>query len=159
MLTGVATQGDGRQLVLIGISEGNWQMLRPGRDRPLHVKGAELGLPVDVIVWSGKDERTMAAQMREWTDAAIREADPPPPPTAPEPVNAGVDHGAVPEAAMRAAIEAAHAELVKAGVQDPGVVLIAQEDATQARGLASTIANPADLLRVVLWNLEQRAGG
>lgn len=155
MIKAVATQPDGRKLVLLGLSADNYALLAPDRQAPLMVRGAQIDLDFDLMVFTGTDERTMAAQMKEHLGVQdVREADPAPPPTAPAPSGADVDHGGLPHDAMMAATHAAHQALVDHGVSDPALVLIAQ-DARQRRGMSCTVANPADLLRVVLFNLEQ----
>lgn len=156
MLKATMTQPNGRPLILLGLSKRNWQALAPVRDMPLMVRGEELDLDFDVVLWTGTDERTMAAQLRDmYGITEFRESDPAPEGTAPEPAKSDVQHGPVPEAAMRAANQAAYDALIAHGVQEPAMILIAQ-DGEQRRGMASNIQNPADLLRVVLWNLERR---
>lgn len=157
MLTAKMTDAQGRLIILLGLAKENWERLAPHRDEPLVVRGEQLGLEFDVVVFTGRDERTMAAQLRERaaTDVEVVVGSAPPP-TAPDPRHASVDHGGLPHEAMRSALQAAHHELVAHGVRDPALVLIAQ-DPHQQRGLATTVRNPADLLRVVLYNLE-RAG-
>lgn len=151
---------DGRLTIMLGLSMDNYRLLHPGADSPLRVDGRELGLAFDVVIFTGKDERTMLAQVRDAgaSIGTVRMGDPAPPPTAPEPAKAGVDHGSLPEDAMRAALERAYHALEEFGIHNPAITLIVQDD-DQRRGLASTIANPADLLRVVLFNLESKGIG
>lgn len=158
MLATRVMAADGRLIILLGLSEENHRILGTGYDGAIMVEGKALGLAFDLMIFTGKDERTMLADLRDRgvQIGQVRESDPAPPPTAPTPRNAGTGHGGLPEGAMRAAVEAAHAALHEHGVENPAVVLIGQEDGTQRRGLASTVANPDDLLRVVLYNVEQR---
>ena len=159
MLKTAFTGPDGRRVVVLMLSPDNYRLLAPDQDAPIYVDGSELALRFDLLLMTGADERTMMAQLREsfGDDLRFREAQPRPAPTAPEPEHATADHDALPAGAMQAAFDAAHAALVEHGVADPAVVLIAQ-DPSQRRGLASGVVNVADLLRVVLYNLELQAG-
>lgn len=57
---------DGKALMVIGLSFGNLDKFRaqPG-DTYIKVTGAELGLPVDVLIFSGETEAHMAETIKE----------------------------------------------------------------------------------------------
>jgi hypothetical protein len=57
MIKGVATDADGRQLLMIGLSFGNLDKFRalPG-DTFIRIDGKEMNLPFDVLIFSGKTE-------------------------------------------------------------------------------------------------------
>ena len=57
MIKGTATGPDGRSILLIGLSFRNLDIFRtePG-DTFIKIEGKELGLPVDVMIFSGETE-------------------------------------------------------------------------------------------------------
>jgi hypothetical protein len=57
MIKATSTGPDGRTLLLIGLSFGNLDRFRaqPG-DTFIKIDGSELGLPVDVVIFSGETE-------------------------------------------------------------------------------------------------------
>ena len=63
MIKAVATRGE-RQLLMIGLSFGNLDKFRkePG-DTFIGIDGAETGLPVDVILFSGATEADCASSL------------------------------------------------------------------------------------------------
>jgi hypothetical protein len=63
MIKATATQGD-RTLLMIGLSFGNLDKFRaaPG-DTYIRIDGKEMGLPVDVLLFSGMTEQEMQAMM------------------------------------------------------------------------------------------------
>lgn len=69
---------------------------------------------------------------------------------------------AIPQGPVAAAINAAHGELLAAGLENPVEILIVQtHDAdghNTGRSLASSAANPQDILRIVLRNLQRHHG-
>jgi hypothetical protein len=54
---------DGRELIGFGLTEKNVEALKRGE--PIDIFGAEWGAPFDVVIFYGKDEQTMAADMRK----------------------------------------------------------------------------------------------
>jgi len=52
----------GRTLVGLGITEKNVERLKLGH--PIHIMGIEMGLPFDITIFYGKDEQTIAADLR-----------------------------------------------------------------------------------------------
>jgi hypothetical protein len=64
MIKALATGPDGKKLLVIGLSFGN---LDKFRREPLHthitIKGDEIGLPIDVIIMSGRTEVEMGEFM------------------------------------------------------------------------------------------------
>jgi hypothetical protein len=60
MIKGVATDADGRQLLMIGLSFGNLDKFRelPG-DTYIRIDGKEMDLPIDVMIFSGETEAHM----------------------------------------------------------------------------------------------------
>jgi hypothetical protein len=60
MIKGVATDADGRQLLMIGLSFGNLDKFRalPG-DTFIRIDGKEMDLPFDVLIFSGETEADM----------------------------------------------------------------------------------------------------
>ena len=65
MIKATAKLGDGRHMLIIGLSFGN---LAKFRDAPLDtfikIDGKEMGLPLDVILFSGETEDSMAKMMK-----------------------------------------------------------------------------------------------
>ena len=66
MIKAVANVGD-RSLVVLGLSFRNLDRFReqPG-DTFIKIDGNELGLPVDIIIFSGETEAHMAVAMQEF---------------------------------------------------------------------------------------------
>jgi hypothetical protein len=58
-----ATSANGRELVGFGLTEKNVEQLKKGN--PVFVMGVEMGLQFDVTIFYGKDEQTIAADMRK----------------------------------------------------------------------------------------------
>jgi len=52
----------GQTAVMLGLSEGNLGQLRKGR--PIHIFGAEMGLPVDIVIFWGPTEDKLAEMCR-----------------------------------------------------------------------------------------------
>ena len=51
---------NGRDTVIIGLTFGNLAKLRAEADATyLHIEGAEMSLPFDIIIFSGKDVKTL----------------------------------------------------------------------------------------------------
>jgi hypothetical protein len=66
MIKAIATDGTGRKILMIGLSFGNLDKLRadPG-DSFIRIRGQEVGLPVDVMIFSGETEAQLADLMAE----------------------------------------------------------------------------------------------
>lgn len=67
MIKAIATDGTtGRKILMIGLSFGNLDKFRaePG-DTFIRIRGQEVGLPVDVIIFSGETEAQLADLMAE----------------------------------------------------------------------------------------------
>ena len=63
MIKATATQGD-RTLLMIGLSFGNLDRFRAEpSDTFICIDGKEMGLPIDVLLFSGKTEADMQALM------------------------------------------------------------------------------------------------
>ena len=64
MIKALTTGEDGRPLVVIGLSFGNLDRFRaaPG-DTFIKVDGKEMGLPVDIVIFSGETEAHCAASL------------------------------------------------------------------------------------------------
>jgi hypothetical protein len=58
-----AASSSGREILGFGLTEQNIQQLKKGN--PVFVMGPEMGLPFDVTIIYGKDEQTMAADLRK----------------------------------------------------------------------------------------------
>lgn len=60
MIKALTTGPDGKTLLVIGLSFGNLDRFRaqPG-DTFIKIEGAELGLPMDVLIFSGETETKM----------------------------------------------------------------------------------------------------
>lgn len=83
MIKATATSPDGsRKIVMLGLSEENLRRLR--QDKPIHIGPGEmvqLGLPaVELVIFWGKDEATMAKMMEPMIDAETRVHNVGPPP-------------------------------------------------------------------------------
>ena len=61
MIKAVANLNDGTQLLVIGLSHTNLDRLREGK--PIHFRGALLGLLVDVMVFAGETEASMTYEL------------------------------------------------------------------------------------------------
>ena len=63
MIKATATQGD-RTVLMVGLSFGNLDKFRaePG-DTFIRIDGRAMGLPIDVLIFSGKTEADMQAMM------------------------------------------------------------------------------------------------
>ena len=64
MIKATATGPDGRELLMIGLSFGNLDKFRakPG-DTFIRIDGEEMGLPLDVLIFSGTTEAHMQEMM------------------------------------------------------------------------------------------------
>ena len=61
MIKAIAADGTGKKILMIGLSFGNLDKFRaePG-DTFIRIRGQEVGLPVDVLIFSGETEAQMA---------------------------------------------------------------------------------------------------
>ena len=66
MIKATATDGTGRKILMIGLSFGNLDKFRaePG-DTFIRIRGQEVGLPVDVVIFSGETEAQLADLMAQ----------------------------------------------------------------------------------------------
>lgn len=56
-------RGNGRTLVLLGITDQNIARLREGR--PIHIHGEEMGIgPLDICIITGKDEADLVKTLK-----------------------------------------------------------------------------------------------
>ena len=64
MIKAIATDGTGKKILMIGLSFGNLDKFRaePG-DTFIRIRGQEVGLPVDVMIFSGETEAKLAELM------------------------------------------------------------------------------------------------
>jgi len=67
MITASAKSPDGRDLLIIGLSFGNLDKFRaaPG-DTHIAIDGRKLGLPIDVMIFSGETEAHCAETLAEF---------------------------------------------------------------------------------------------
>lgn len=63
MLRATGIQTNGRKAVVLGIDAENVKRLQEGK--PIHVDGASLGVPVDVMLFYGETNKHMLADLRE----------------------------------------------------------------------------------------------
>jgi hypothetical protein len=65
MIKAIATGPDGKTLLMIGLSYGNLNKFRaqPG-DTYIKILGSEVGLPVDVVIFSGETEAHCADTLK-----------------------------------------------------------------------------------------------
>jgi hypothetical protein len=78
MIKATATQADGRTLLTIGLSFGNLDKFRsqPG-DTFIRIDGKAMGLPIDILIFSGETEAHMQAIFATAiTDKTILHIDP-----------------------------------------------------------------------------------
>lgn len=62
MLKMVATLPNGRSLLVLGLSAENMRRL-PGA--PIKIKGEDIGLPLDVVIFTGDTEQSMARDLAD----------------------------------------------------------------------------------------------
>lgn len=76
MLKATATGPDGRPLLVIGLSFRNLEVFRqrPG-DTFIKIAGAELGLPIDVVIFSGETEAHLARHVPVGPDTIVHISD------------------------------------------------------------------------------------
>jgi hypothetical protein len=55
------TEGGGRQMIGLGLSDGNLGKLWEGQ--PIHIMAEELGIGFDLLIFWGKNEQAMQAQL------------------------------------------------------------------------------------------------
>lgn len=73
MMKFTVTKSDGRMLLGLGLSFGNLDKFRQEpRDTFIPIDGKELGLPVDVIIFSGETEAHMTEMMAQFRRARDR---------------------------------------------------------------------------------------
>jgi hypothetical protein len=66
MLKGIAEEKDGRKVVLIGLSRKNLEILMAEMlDTHIRVSGKEMGIPMDILIFSGETEEVMALMMTQ----------------------------------------------------------------------------------------------
>ena len=66
MIKATATLGD-RKLLMIGLSFSNLDKFRrEPRDTFINIDGKEMGLPIDVLLFSGETEAHMTAMMMDY---------------------------------------------------------------------------------------------
>lgn len=63
MIKATGGSEDGRKFILLGLSEMNLGKLREGK--PIHIYGAELGIPQDIIIFWGPTEDALAADLSQ----------------------------------------------------------------------------------------------
>lgn len=64
MIKAIATSPDGRTIVMLGLTFGNLDTFRrePG-DTYIKIDGKEMGLPVDIMIFSGETEAHCAKSL------------------------------------------------------------------------------------------------
>jgi hypothetical protein len=66
MLKGIAEEKDGRKVVLIGLSRKNLEILMAEMlDTHIRVSGKEMGIPMDILIFSGETEEVMSLMMTQ----------------------------------------------------------------------------------------------
>jgi hypothetical protein len=66
MIKFTADQGNGRTLLGIGLSFKNLKKFHDeAGDTYIRINGADMGLPVDILIFSGVTEQAMARQMAD----------------------------------------------------------------------------------------------
>jgi hypothetical protein len=64
MMKATMTAGDGRKILLLGLSHANLDRLRAdGMSGFIEIKGKDMGIPIDVVITAGVNEAEMAAAM------------------------------------------------------------------------------------------------
>lgn len=64
---------NGRETLRLGLSDGNLKRLREGK--PIHIFGAEMGLPLDVIIFWGETEEKLVEMVKPLIDPETRVRD------------------------------------------------------------------------------------
>lgn len=64
---------DDREVLVLGLSEMNLQKLREGK--PIHIFGAETGIPVDIVIFWGETEDKLAETVKPLIDPETRVTD------------------------------------------------------------------------------------
>lgn len=66
MIKAAARGPDGRTLIMLGLSFGNLQKFKemPG-DTFIKIDGKDLGVPVDIVIFSGETEMAMMESMKD----------------------------------------------------------------------------------------------
>ena len=73
MIKASATLADGRQLLMIGLSFANLDKFRADpRDTYIPIEGKEMGLPIDVMIFSGETEAHMQELMLNYISAKTK---------------------------------------------------------------------------------------
>jgi hypothetical protein len=70
-LSGV--QGDGRPIIILGLSEMNVTKLR--EKMPIHINADELGFPGEIVIILGDTEDSLAKELHELISERTRVAD------------------------------------------------------------------------------------
>jgi vacuolar-type H+-ATPase subunit F/Vma7 len=63
----------GTPFVLLGITDMNIKQMNMGK--PIHVLGSEMGVDVDIVIITGKDEDTLAETLRPFVSETMRVTD------------------------------------------------------------------------------------
>ena len=65
MIKATTTRPDGRELLIVGLSFGNLDRFpdEPG-DTFIRIDGEEMGLPIDVVIFSGETEAHLAEMIK-----------------------------------------------------------------------------------------------
>jgi hypothetical protein len=67
MIKATATLANGRNLLVVGLSFANLKRFREQpRDTFIRIEGAEIDLPVDVIIFSGESEAALARLLAQF---------------------------------------------------------------------------------------------
>ena len=66
MLKATMTKANGRKVLILGLSFGNLDRFKSAPlDTFIDIRGEEMGLPIDVLLFSGETETAMAAHMND----------------------------------------------------------------------------------------------
>jgi hypothetical protein len=73
MIRMAATNTRGRKIIVLGLSEKNIEKLREGK--PIHIHADEMGFPGEIMIFTGKDEASMAEMVKPFIgpDTDVRE--------------------------------------------------------------------------------------
>jgi hypothetical protein len=73
MIKATATSSTGRKVLMLGLSFANLDEFRAHpRDTMVRIDGKELGLPVDVLLFSGETEAAMADMLADFISPATK---------------------------------------------------------------------------------------
>lgn len=76
MIKAMATGPDGKKLLVLGLSFANLEKFRAGPgDTYIKISGTEVGLPVDIMIISGRTEADLASMVPIGPDTVVITSD------------------------------------------------------------------------------------